>query len=202
MLSPLVCVVLSCPFCVVLSALSRLVRFASVVRVLYARSSPFRLSSSCRFDLSRVVRLVSSCLFLCRYVRLYLVISALSGLVRPFSSCPSCHVLAVMPSLTRPVRFVWFRLCFLPRHVCFVSSCPSCFVMSVFQMEQSYVGGMLVYSANVVILRSLWPDVVHFRLASAGFEVRRRSKTGPDVLNKQLDCFRTAPKRIKSHPKF
>ena len=166
MLSPLVCVVLSCPFCVVLSALSRLVRFASVVRVLYARSSPFRLSSSCRFDLSRVVRLVSSCLFLCRYVRLYLVISALSGLVRPFSSCPSC------------------------------------FVMSVFQMEQSYVGGMLVYSANVVILRSLWPDVVHFRLASAGFEVRRRSKTGPDVLNKQIDCFRTAPKRIKSHPKF
>ena len=135
-----VCLVSSCPFCLVLSVL-----FCS-----------FRLASSCLvlFVLSRPVSL---CLVLSVFCPPDLVPSVVSRLV------------SFMPSLTRPACFSGpvrlcflsrpYRLCFLCRHVRFVVSCPFCPVTSVSRVEQRYVGGNSVYSANVVICRSLWPDV-------------------------------------------
>ena len=84
-------------------------------------SRPVRLVSACSscFVLSRGVRPVSSCVFLFRYFRLCLVMSALSGLVRPFSSCPSCLV-----------PFVWSRSV-LVRVVRLVLSYPSRVLLAV-----------------------------------------------------------------------
>ena len=138
MLSPPVCLVSSCPFCLVLSALSRPVRLASSCLVLSVLSRPVRLclvlSVFCPPDLvlSVLPRLVSSC---SSCLGLSVCVSSCPCSVRLISSRPSCLVLSrscllllVLSGFSGPVRLCFLyrpdRLCLLSRHVRFVSSCP------------------------------------------------------------------------------